>query len=58
MPKLTQKVKLQEAFLFAQRVKSTANHLDYICKDDDYNGGQRIAKQLIEEADKFLVKLK
>lgn len=54
MPKLTQKAKIIEAVTFAQNILAKANYLDYVCKDDDYREGQKIAKELTEITKEFL----
>ena len=54
MPKLTQKEKLQKAFIFAQSIKSSARELDYYCKDDGYASGQKVAKEITDKCEEFL----
>lgn len=54
MPKLTQKAKIIEAISFAQSILSKANYLDYVCKDDDYREGRKVAKEITDSTKEFL----
>ena len=54
MPKLTQKAKIIEAVTFAQSILAKANYLDYVCKDDDYREGRKVAKEITDSTKEFL----
>lgn len=55
---LTQKAKLQEAFIFAQRIKNRASDLMFYCKDYGLSEGKVIAKEIDDLCQEFIKKLK